>query len=109
MILYLNNKSYRKQVAFPELSSKFESVIEHALRTTLMPLHLDFCCDDFCPISTVSIRQQSINHITHLCLPHVVDADPPEAGEVSGDGSGLAGSEHRQQPSRIPVLDSATI
>ena len=31
-----------------------------------------------------------------LSLPQVVDADPPEAREVCGDGSGLSGGEHRQ-------------
>jgi hypothetical protein len=31
---------------------------------------------------------------SHLGLPHIINADPPEAGEVGSDSCGLARSEH---------------
>ena len=43
-------------------------------------------------------QDELLNVLDDLRLPQVIDADPPEAREVLGDGGGLAGGEHGQQP-----------
>ena len=53
-------------------------------------------CDAF--IILKSGQYELLDVLDDLSLPEVVNADPPEAREVSGDGRGLPGGEDGQQP-----------
>ena len=41
-------------------------------------------------------QYELLDVLDDLSLPKVINADPSEAREVGGDGSGLSGGEHRQ-------------
>ena len=53
-------------------------------------------CDAF--IVLKSGQYELLDVLDDLSLTEVVNADPPEAREVSGDGGGLPGGEDGQQP-----------
>ena len=53
-------------------------------------------CDAF--IILKSGKYELLDVLDDLSLAEVVDADPPEAREVGGDGRGLPGGEDWQQP-----------
>ena len=53
-------------------------------------------CDAF--IILKSGQYELLDVLDDLSLAEVVNADPPEAREVSGDGGGLSGGEDWQQP-----------
>ena len=58
-------------------------------------------CDAF--IILKSGQYELLDVLDDLSLTEVVNADPPEAREVSRDGRGLPGGEDWQQPPRKEV------